>query len=64
MVFRRPSSRVAKAVSLFSLIGPAVGAVLWLFYGPAPAPAAKPKTSAPADLGEYYGFKPVEVFKL
>ncbi len=27
-------------------------------------PAAKPKTSSPPDLGPYYGFKRVEVFKL
>jgi FG-GAP-like repeat len=62
MVFRRPASRVFTAALFFSVVGPAIG--YCLLCDPAEAPAAKPKTAAAPDLGQYYGFKPVEVFKL
>ena len=64
MVFRRPSSRVARAALIFFVLAPAVGAGFYLLSNPSPVPAAKPKTSTPPDLGQYYGFKQVEVFKL
>jgi FG-GAP-like repeat len=64
MVFRRPSSRVARAALVFSALAPAAGVGFYLLSNPSPVPAAKPKTSSPPDLGQYYGFKQVEVFKL
>src|SRR5580704_10381375 len=64
MIFRRTSSRVARVALLASVMGPVIGSIFWILCSPSAAPAAKPKTPGSADMGEFYGFKRVEVFKL
>lgn len=69
MSFRGAPSRVTKAALLVSLIGSALGPLFGILCSPAAAPAAEPKavepkTAAAVDVGQYYGFKRVEVFKL
>ncbi len=64
MFLRAISSPVRKAGVVTSLIAPACGALLLIQCAALETTAGEPKTSAPADMGPYYGFKPVEVYKL
>ena len=64
MSFRGVRSGVTKAALLASLIGPVFGPLFGILCSPAAAPGGPPKPSAAVDMGQYYGFKRVEVFKL
>ncbi|HUE16412.1 MAG TPA: FG-GAP-like repeat-containing protein [Planctomycetaceae bacterium] len=55
---------VHSGVTKTALLAPLIGLIFWTLCGPATASAAPPKASTAVEMGKYYGFKPVEVFKL
>jgi VCBS repeat protein len=64
MFLRAISSPVRKAGVVTSLMAPACGVLFLIQCAALETTAGEPKTSTPADMGPYYGFKPVEVYKL
>ncbi len=64
MFHRAISSPVRKLGVVTSLIASAWGVLFLMQCAALETTAGEPKTSAPADMGPYYGFKPVEVYKL
>ena len=64
MLLRANSSSVRKTGLFTSLIAPACGVLFLIQCAAWETTAGEPKSSTPADLGPYYGFKPVEVYKL
>lgn len=63
MFVRRVSPNMAPTAMLASLTALVV-AVFWVLCSPAADAAEKTKTPAASDMGVFYGFKRVEVFKL